>query len=611
MSCECGERVCVSCAAGRRTGGFTLIEVLMAAFVLGLGVLGLAAMFAGAARQQQLSSQVSLSTSLSQSAQALVDDRIGKIGGSNCDPFGSANFYPGQTLYKGQWYVVPVKIEATDQSINYLSVNPEQNWSTGDSLYFRLAPTQALPRLMYRADTTGGLVTVGATGENGINAAPFNTGAPSFDPSFHAVRVLSDSVVIRVVTTGYLCDEGLQRRGVDDRGRREIVYTLEPSIDCPDGPSIWGFPAEEHPLVSDGSYIVIDQQRTVSDEAFNANPSTEASTITEMFIGDVWGGLALEGSDVNCDGFTDYIEVTPGNGVPIYNDGNFNQAGPDRFEAFTINGQPYYQYRTDGLSADLRNPIDPRPEAQNVYYRSGQGPYTLTPNGAPVGEVAEINSSWRFVSEIWLDSFEYRGHRIVSADNRIWRTPDPDSPTGYRPVVAYSLLYRDLGSEGGAQYVVFTYALRSSSARAEYVPPEEKTHITAGDSPIKRVPLKLGYDDELLRHYVVIPRSDEDVWVTNPGQILMFMGDGGASPDPIRGADGPVKVLFLRDDGGNRRGYLEGPPRSGVVALESGLPGSEVDYEVWAVQPSVVSEADGSEWGLRPIEARVFEIFEN
>ena len=44
-----------------------------------------------------------------------------------------------------------------------------------------------------------------------------------------------------------------------------------------------------------------------------------------------------------------------------------------------------------------------------------------------------------------------------------------------------------------------------------------------------------------------------------------------------------------------------------VVALDI----AQTDtFDLWAVQPSVKS-LDGSEWGLRPIEARVFETFEN
>ena len=61
--------------------GFTLIEILIAATVLGLGVLGIAALFAGAARQQQIAFDQSSTQRVTNNIDALLSDRFERFGG--------------------------------------------------------------------------------------------------------------------------------------------------------------------------------------------------------------------------------------------------------------------------------------------------------------------------------------------------------------------------------------------------------------------------------------------------------------------------------------------------------------------------------------------------
>ncbi len=63
----------------RSRAGFTLTEVLMAAFIIALGVLGLLALFAGAARQQQGASLTTQSVFLFNSARAIVSPKLGDL----------------------------------------------------------------------------------------------------------------------------------------------------------------------------------------------------------------------------------------------------------------------------------------------------------------------------------------------------------------------------------------------------------------------------------------------------------------------------------------------------------------------------------------------------
>ncbi|HVZ94874.1 MAG TPA: prepilin-type N-terminal cleavage/methylation domain-containing protein [Phycisphaerales bacterium] len=59
--------------------GFTMVEVMMAVVIIGLGVLGLLALFAGAARQQQLAGQQSSVMQATQNALARMEMRFGSI----------------------------------------------------------------------------------------------------------------------------------------------------------------------------------------------------------------------------------------------------------------------------------------------------------------------------------------------------------------------------------------------------------------------------------------------------------------------------------------------------------------------------------------------------
>ncbi|MFG0273504.1 MAG: prepilin-type N-terminal cleavage/methylation domain-containing protein [Phycisphaerales bacterium] len=65
----------------RTKRAFTLIEVLVATIILGLGVLGLSALFAGAATQQASAAAVSRSVAFGQGGLAIIGRRIGELVG--------------------------------------------------------------------------------------------------------------------------------------------------------------------------------------------------------------------------------------------------------------------------------------------------------------------------------------------------------------------------------------------------------------------------------------------------------------------------------------------------------------------------------------------------
>ncbi|RMH26047.1 MAG: prepilin-type N-terminal cleavage/methylation domain-containing protein, partial [Planctomycetota bacterium] len=75
-----------------RLRGFTLIEVMLAVVILGLGILGLAALFAGAARQQQTGAQIRQSVQIALNARTALARKLGSVEGIG----------PGD-LPEGQW----------------------------------------------------------------------------------------------------------------------------------------------------------------------------------------------------------------------------------------------------------------------------------------------------------------------------------------------------------------------------------------------------------------------------------------------------------------------------------------------------------------------------
>lgn len=114
-----------------RRRGFTLIEVLIATFVIALGSIGLIALFAGAASQQRVASQTTASVIVSKNAEAIIAPRFGTIEGTLFDGIsGSGN--PAD-LDRGVWWPVPADIRGN------LSINPgANNIQQRERAYFRL-----------------------------------------------------------------------------------------------------------------------------------------------------------------------------------------------------------------------------------------------------------------------------------------------------------------------------------------------------------------------------------------------------------------------------------------------------------------------------------------
>ena len=111
-----------------RAGGFTLIEVLIATFVIALGSLGLLALFAGAAVQQQNSSRSTSAGFLTNTARATMAELFR---GSTFEHDHASGLAEVRATV---WEVMPL-----DRSLQYLSVPPSRRMlrSVADEVVYR------------------------------------------------------------------------------------------------------------------------------------------------------------------------------------------------------------------------------------------------------------------------------------------------------------------------------------------------------------------------------------------------------------------------------------------------------------------------------------------
>lgn len=182
-------------------GGFTLIEVLIATFIIALGVLGLLALFSGAARQQQVSSQRST---------AFIN--AGNAESSLFRVFGALRVPPGAPEFtQGVWYRLPMHADH-----HYLMAPNAGAFSQG--AFFLSAPAETLPRAMYTIDDPGGTYTNPVFGIpvvsqfSGTPVPPYDNATADYNFPHRSIE--PDSVRVEVE----------YRRAIDNGGVPEAVW---------------------------------------------------------------------------------------------------------------------------------------------------------------------------------------------------------------------------------------------------------------------------------------------------------------------------------------------------------------------------------------------------
>jgi len=128
----------------RARAAFTLVEVLMAAFIIALGVLGLLALFAGAARQQQSASLTTQSVFLGNSARAIITPKLGDLEIPNSLP-------QADRPIDGVWRRVPIDFDSSDPDFSPLSLDTESFCEDSPFLRRNMIPGGGRGIVLYEA----------------------------------------------------------------------------------------------------------------------------------------------------------------------------------------------------------------------------------------------------------------------------------------------------------------------------------------------------------------------------------------------------------------------------------------------------------------------------
>lgn len=636
--------------AVRRSRGFTLIEVLMAAFVMAIGVLGLTALFAGAARQQQLSSQTTRSVSAARSADAFIAERFGPIAdiqgntvlqrGTSIPPNGQT---PATDIVPDQWYVIP---RSTDGS---LSLNPKEaadGWRD-TSLFVAARPREALPKLLFRARmerNDGELIPTGLTGANALGTglgAPLTNnsplGAPSFDGAMRELRVIAESVTLRIITRGFPCSStSADERSIVTPDDREYVLTYQGNMDGTEfrleGAS--GVIArlqsndrkKDSELFTGGAdaggaitFVKVDEVIEAVDSVASCQNQGQNLWVVEPSF-DPESDTPTTPCQIQMVGSPEYLYQVPapaGNLVisPFTtssgNPGYVLNRNPDG----TIVAQLKLSDRADcGVSGTLYSDT-----VGGDYFRGPRQPEPLPPGWTgPLGAIRKIQIPTRFIHEIWLEDYAYRGHTVASLPESVSYGEAAGAAGARMPQIGYSMLFRRT-SDSKVQYAIVSYAITPTyspvadspaSTDDDFFPMESRDDVQVGRAPLRLAEsLRIEFDEELGQYYIPV-RDTALNWVATPGQVLLFNGDASSN---VPGADAPVKVVSVRKRlGGEQRAYLDGPPRAGLRPLPDFDQGEE--FDAWAVSPACdvqrikQTKVEGYKWGLRAIDARIFTV---
>lgn len=276
--------------------GFTLIEVLMATFVIALGVLGLLALFAGAAKQQQVSSQET-------SAGIAVRSAVGMLE----QGFGVMQIPPGLQQYfkEGVWTPLSMHREG------YLTVN---SGGAADAASFLV---DGPPTVLFRFEPSGGyLDDPSAPSEPGFTDTPTGRfGETRSNFRFKHRRIDPDSLQIVVQMSQWIDvnGDGLFEDGVDQREyppqtrvfrrNRAIEYA---SDETSERSGRWVVPLEGNPAhdPENSEGFVIDPREDRSWVTIDVEPNPEGddpARLYEVNIGEIRGWQS---------GLVERIEVT-------------------------------------------------------------------------------------------------------------------------------------------------------------------------------------------------------------------------------------------------------------------------------------------------------------
>ncbi len=559
---------------------FTLIEILIAASVLGLGVLGIATLFAGAARQQQIAAEQTSSARAGSNIDSLLADRFERFAGVAFDDDATIG---GPFFALGQWHPVasipfggtqnrPAGALSIDQSDNDQRDQTSFALSeladvtlyslSGSLLIEEWAPTTNPPSIIW-----------------GQGASPsLNAPGGSFDPN----------VLGQIINPG------------------------------------WGFFPNRIPggRVHPSVVIEVDIHR----EIVNALNTTEGIS---AFPIDTWSFEFLNWDDM--DNVRARYDLWPNDQNPP---GDFDRVSSDTFlelvtnENTTTTGSPPRRVAPQPgdndpdaawMRFEVRKPETSDPPFAFIRPVASGMEIIMPPNDGPAGNARHT------IGEIRATNVELREDLMLSLSERLAYTPDDAVPGGQRPTGGVAMLFRR--TESGNELMTISYAIEPlgrldfnpQGNELPFVPPDtfERLYDTSNDPDqhglLSQVELDLEYD-ETTQRYVLLADADEE-WAIQRGQLLIISStqgrvdprnaDRAADDDP--GAGAVVEVVSTRRPDSRLEAVLDDSPRRRAASFLSDFAGTQRVY-AWALRDIVRSDdggAQGVDWRVRPTGAKV------
>lgn len=625
-----------------RSHAFTLVEVLISTLVIGVGSLSLLVLFAGAARQQQLSAtQTAILFESANNAGVLAP----RLGGLELNSSAIADSPADFDVDGGEWRLLE---SSGPDSIPTIKTNQFDgyNFDRPDQFFLSSAPHWMLveQRTPLTLLAPGNLYSGSSEYDPGASLSsllqPMNFNGPvqnsptPIRPFAHN-RVDAQSLdgnIILVIdqfrTTGSTTTnpDFIARHEVPTRLIRERIFD-QTSLD-ESGRTVrvatFGLDGDAFPFLPNLRYT-----RTSPSSTFRTEP--RFNIVLETRVDDDVPVAAFTVDPAAISGVDATDLFGPGQQLRLGNTNNLFTASPNTGQGLLF------------LDNNWSSSID---QTQ-----------TVTTSGT--------EHFFYQLSSIVVRSYAYRSDRLVGLTERIERA-DPDNAWAQgRPQRGYSVLYR-INPDGSSQFATFTYSIRPETQNRimtgfdsiDFVPIDSAPTVqeveassmalTEGrqNSPIVAVELNLGYDQGRRQYYLESARTEDDDWLIRDGAQFLLNVHGDVDSDGLvarglsaRGVDSPVKVISTLEIGARTRGYIDTAPTiqgTAVVSVDDSMnsggleiPDPAMTNEIrmlgYAVNQSTrtterfesyinsIENADGqpldsARWSLSPESIRIFQV---
>ncbi len=545
---------------------FTLLEVMMSVVIIGLGVLGLSAIFAGAASQQAASVRSTEAAAMLARVERIIHSRVGAASIDPAPPLGGSG---GVTLTAFQ-YEDGITFPGTPTAWYALSAYPERQSAQGHpdhaiTLDPEIDPTASVLRAYFAVQAPGLELysnPLDYTAERPIPiyypSNPYGT-TPNFDAA-RIVRYVAGGPTASGIDTGttgqfagHFFDSftGVPRIRLIPHSRLDLgAFRVRFEIARKDSNQMSA-------RVIDRRVVYFDDAANVVDQAGQPYPDSDLNAMPNQ-------NPAMTGTGLRQVHGLPQSSFTIGNFTPT------NRVLVDRF--------PFV------------NVVD------------------INAAGAATAEILEFDIALRpyeWIERIVLEPYVWRNDVLLTLPDRVQRRPDG----GYTGVVVF--MQENIGGIGRRLALLAYNAEPVNRGQASaWIPPESGA---SNDPRLLRLgEVDLGFEADTGRYYIR-PDNATDEWLVTPGQRLLFAGDrtsGGPLPLLDQGADDFVTVVEqVRSP--ELRGYLNAPPRSGGIPL---LPYTDTDDEegpldVWALYPLAGSLATGRpQFRITPLDTTITHV---